>query len=447
MAAACTLAAAYAGPGLRLAPQLAPTDTGIDSLARAAVSAYPLAGVSVALVKRRDTIALMGRGLADGASGVPATAATIYRLGSLTKQFTAAAVMQLVERDSLHLEDLATTYVPELGPVHSGITIHELLNHTSGIGDYTNEHIRPDSLPARISTRPLESSPGTRFQYSNSGYIVLGLILERVTHQPYATIIRRRFTAPLGLTETSVCPAIDGRVATGYTVRAGRLAPADAADPYAFSAGGLCSTVGDLLRWTQDLIAGRVVSPASYTRMTTPDRLPDGTVLRYGFGLVIGHDRAHAAIGHEGGIQGFTAEQTILPDDSVLVLLLTNTEDANLERLADAMIRSTLGEPPQPASPRTSTPPDSGLPDSALHRYVGRYVFRRDPQPPFAIRVFVDQAILFAQGDGEPRNQLLWRSGNTFTVAFDTTLRFVFDTAGVTMRGGGRAIYGRRDVP
>jgi CubicO group peptidase (beta-lactamase class C family) len=399
----------------------------------------------VALVRQNDTLAFTARGLADIARGVPATPETIYRLGSLTKQFTAAAIMQLVEHDSIRLEDAATTYLPELGPLHAGITVHELLNHTSGIGDYTNEHIPPESLAARLSTRPLESDPGTRFHYSNSGYIVLGLILERVTHQPYATMIRRRFVVPLGLSETGACRT-DGRVATGYTAKAGMLAPAEPADRYAFSAGGLCSTVGDLLRWTQNLVAGRVVSPASYARMTTPDRMPDGTTLRYGFGLVIGHDRTHAVIGHEGGIQGFTAEQTILPDDSVVVLLLTNTEGANLERLADAMIRSTFGEPPQPASPHAPTS-DSALPDSALQRYVGRYVFRRDPQPPFAIRVFIDQATLFAQGDGEPRNQLLWRGGNTFTVPFDTTLRFVFDTVGVTMRAGGRATRGLRDVP
>ena len=287
-------------------------------------------GVSVAVSRGSSLEWSDGFGMADIAHKVPATAQTVYQIGSITKTFTAALVMQLVQQGKLKLSDHIGRFVDGL-PYGNEVTIAELLNHTSGIPDYVNSSKPiwgdkcpapsgsvagcPELSPAQVlkwlAARPLQFVPGTQWSYSNSNYYLLGLVLERVTGQPYAAYLEDRILRPLGLSHTGVCP--NDMHATSYALG---YAPAPVVlrafgtHPFAseaFSAGELCSTVGDLVKWSNDLASGRVVSARIYHEMVSPTRLPDGQTAPYGYGISLGAFDGQPFVGHTGGTMGFTS--------------------------------------------------------------------------------------------------------------------------------------------
>jgi D-alanyl-D-alanine carboxypeptidase len=255
-------------------------------------------GVSVAVVRGgRDTLVYRGYGLADVENAVPATPRTVYRIGSVTKQFTAALVLQLAEQNRLSLDDPIGRYVMGLPEAWSGIRVRHLLNHTAGIpafeihwlrGGIREEALVPDSVIGLVRGEPLEFAPGAGWKYSNIGYTLLGMLIERVTDERYAHALESRILRPLGLTASRYCdvaPLIPRR-ASGYQQRDTGVVNADYTSMTApWAAGGLCSTVGDLAAWNRALATGRVVSAASLRRMTTPDSVAAGA--RYGYGLVV----------------------------------------------------------------------------------------------------------------------------------------------------------------
>jgi D-alanyl-D-alanine carboxypeptidase len=296
------------------------------------------AGVSVAVEQAGHVVLAKGYGLADIEDHVPATAQTVYPIASVTKQFTAAAIMQLVEQGRLRLNDTLASLLPELAwrdERARNVTVRQLLTHTSGIPGYTSlPGFRPldahpqshASILALITMQPLKFAPGTRAGYTNSGYYLLGLIIERRSGLTYAQYLQRRLFAGLGLSHTGPCP---GRPTPGqahlYT-RGGR-APQPAPRislVNAYAAGQLCSTVVDLLHWQDALQSGRVISPASYTQMTTPLRLADGSKIAYGFGLDLDPIDGHQAISHEGGFPGDAADLTWYPNDHLGITVLAN---------------------------------------------------------------------------------------------------------------------------
>jgi CubicO group peptidase (beta-lactamase class C family) len=220
-------------------------------------------GVSVAVIRGgRDTLVFRGYGLADVENDVPATAETVYRIGSVSKQFTAAAVLQLAEPKRISLDAPISRYVPRLPAAWRAIRVRHLLNHTAGIPDFRErwlmddlreEALTPDSVIGLVRNDPLEFEPGTQWRYSNIGYILLGLLIERVTSEPYAHYLRSRLLKPLGLTATRYCdvtPLIRHR-AEGYEQRDTSVVNARYISmTVPFAAGGLCSTVGDGDRWS-----------------------------------------------------------------------------------------------------------------------------------------------------------------------------------------------------
>ncbi len=308
---------------------------GVDTLAAEALEAGPLAGVSVAVVRDGRTVVTKGYGLADIGRGVPATAETIYPIGSLTKQFTAAAILQLVEAGRLSLDDDLGELLPDFPIQGHHVTVRHLLNHTSGIADHTDlaggrgePGTTRQEVVDLIAAQRFDFEPGERFSYSNSGYLLLGLVIEKVTGGTYASYLDAHVFEPAGLRQTSYCPdKPEGPGhARGYDIANGALVdaqPIEMAVP--FAAGGLCSTVGDLLAWSQALRSGRVVSGASYRMMTTSTDMADGTTVPYGFGLMLHPLQGHAAVFHDGAIDGFMSRLTFFPDDQVTVVLLTNT--------------------------------------------------------------------------------------------------------------------------
>ena len=316
----------------------------VDSAMKAFIGAGDGVGMSVAITRGSDTVLTGGWGFADIGSSTRATANTSYRIGSMTKQFTAALVMRLQEKHRLVLSDSIGAYVADLPPRWRSIPILFLMNHTSGVPDYTAnrewqahgaDSLSPRQTIGYVANDTLRFAPGAGWAYSNTGYLLLGLLIEARYGKPYAQIVTDEIAKPLGLAQTRFCESesrANGQ-AQGY-VRAGPTAPFTPAAPHhmmtAFSAGGLCSTVVDFAQWAMALHLGRVVGPDSYAAMTTPQGpanlpRPGPQKSRYAFGLQAEQVAAVPALFHGGVTTGFISSTAWIPTDSVSVTILTNS--------------------------------------------------------------------------------------------------------------------------
>jgi CubicO group peptidase (beta-lactamase class C family) len=400
-------------------------------MAAAALHSWPAVGLSIAVVRGGDTIVMSGYGRADLEFDVAATAQTVYRIGSITKQFTAVAILQLIEQGKLALDDTLQQFLPDFPAQGHRVTIRHLLTHTSGIKSYTDlgpewqDKMRLDlthaQLVALFRDKPFDFAPGTRFLYDNSGFYLLGMIVELVSGQPYAAYLNQHVFAPLGLRATSYCD--DRKLlphrASGYERDSGTFvnaSPLSMTQP--FAAGALCSTVGDLVAWQRGLNTHRLISAASYARMTTPATLNDGSKTTYGFGLGIGTLDGHRKIGHGGGINGFLTVLDDYPDDSLSVVVLANSESARPGRLAQEIARVVLGIP----APRVL---DLPLTVADRTRFTGTYALG-----PLQVRVSEAGGKLQAQATGQNAFGLRWQGDSTFVAAFDENVRLVFQPAG-----------------
>ena len=314
-----------------------------DSLARVYLAQAPAASVSIAVVRGPDTLLMRAYGLADVATQRAATANTIYEIASLTKQFTAAAIMRLVEQGKVRLDDDLSRYLPSFPLQGRRVTIRQLLTHTSGIHNYTAkpdwrahwaEDLTPDSIVGFVARDTFDFAPGSKLQYSNTGYILLGMIIERASGRTYGAFLEEEFFRPLGLTRTHYCATspTDSGFAKGYSVQNGALVPAAYLSlTHPFSAGGICSSVADMARWEALFHRGQVVSAQSYRLMTSPTTLSSGARANYGFGLsIVNMDLANLGsrrgFAHIGSINGYLTQQIYVPADSLAVVVLSNTD-------------------------------------------------------------------------------------------------------------------------
>ena len=329
-------------------PTAARVAAAVDSIADS-LTRGPVVGMSVVVARGPDILLAKGYGMADREEQQPATAQTVYQIGSITKQFTAAAVMRLVEQGRLALSDSVTRFLSDFPTQGRMVTIQQLLNHTSGIRSYTSFMPLTDSISVAqiydsIKVQPFDFEPGTDYRYNNSGYLLLGLILEQVTGQEYAALMRDWFFTPLGLNDTRYCGADGVAPPTGY--RPGlmdarmRVLPVDMRGP--FSAGALCSTAPDLARWTWALASGEVVRPESFAAMSGGSVLSTGRKISYGYGLAADTAHGRPFIHHGGGIPGFVTEAGIFPGDSTILVVLLNTE-GNIRRIAERVREAALG--------------------------------------------------------------------------------------------------------
>ncbi len=271
----------------------------IDSMARAEVASDATASVAIGVLRGTDVVLARGYGLADVELDVSATAETVYRIGSVTKQFTSTAIMQLVEWGQISLDDEITKFLPDYPTQGHRVTIHHLLTHTSGIKSYTG--ISPDNMSGAFrrdlthdelldmfKNLPFDFAPGEQWRYNNSGYYLLGVIIERVTGQSYADHLGEHIFGPLDMHASYYCDekTIIPNRAEGYARLAGKLVNDD---PISMNipgaAGALCSTVTDLLKWQRAVNERRIVNEAAYTRMTTPAVLDNDSTVTYGYGL------------------------------------------------------------------------------------------------------------------------------------------------------------------
>ncbi len=336
-----------------------------DSLAKAFLAAKNAPSVAVAVVRGGDTLVMRAWGKADLEQDVDADAQTVYRIGSVTKQFTSATVMQLFEKGAFRLDDSIATYLPTLPAAWHAVTIRQLLNHTSGIPSYTDvgmswvrrwgEAMTPDTLVALTANKPLNFPSGTKWEYNNTGYVILGMLIEKLTGHAWGDEIETRFAKPLGLTSTRNClasPVIPHR-AHGYERESSAWINApylEMTQPYA--AGAMCSTIGDLATWNRALHNGKIVSPASYTLMTTPEGAAMTGALKYGFGLGRDTIAERTIITHGGGIHGFITGNAYVPSAQLSITVLTNGGRARSGELLDQLMRAALGLPFKAAAKR-----------------------------------------------------------------------------------------------
>lgn len=333
----------------------------IDSIADAALNSGHAAGITIGVVRGRDTLVLRGYGKADLELDVPTPDRAVYEIGSVTKQFTAAAILQLVAQHKMSLDDPVTKYFPTY-PMHGyTLTVRRLMDHTSGIRGYTEipefnaimaRSLPRDSVVAMFSARPFDFPPGDAMAYSNSAYFLLGLIIEKVSGQTYEQYLRQHLFEPAGMHDTRYCSnsAVVPRRAHGYDFQNDTLRLAAYIDMvWPYSAGALCSTAGDLIAWLQALHGGRLLDAASYHEMITPGTLNDGTPIRYAKGLALDSVDGHRRVSHGGGIPGFLTQLSYFPDDSMIVAVLVNTAGpVSPEAITRSIVDVVLGVQPRP---------------------------------------------------------------------------------------------------
>ncbi len=353
-------AAAFVGATAREATAAAPER--IDTAARLFLSGAHAPGVSVAVMHAGRFLFAKGYGSANLETGTPVTPQTVFRAGSITKMFTASAIMRLVERGKVRLDDQVSKFVPELVKADPA-TVQMLLNHTSGLHPYTDEQFgrearfahTPQQMVDYIAAqaRLLDFPPGTAYAYSNTNFYIAGVIVARVSGQPLGEFLAANVIAPAGLAATALDHEQDvvphrasGYVSAPRAPGGYRNADFISMDPPG-GAGQLRSTASDLVRFHQALFAGRVVSAASLAAMTTPGRLADGqlsiredaplsqTKPGYGFGLELGSLDGEPTVGHGGAIPGFTAYLVTFPRRHLSVATMINGDPTAGEPFID----------------------------------------------------------------------------------------------------------------
>jgi CubicO group peptidase (beta-lactamase class C family) len=316
-------------------------------------------GATVIVVKDGKTVLRKAYGLADVEHKVPLTPETPMRLGSVTKQFTAAAIMMLVDEGKIKLDDDITVYLPDYPAQGKKVSIEHLLTHTSGIVSYTGKPgyrngMQEDMPVSRMidtfKSDPLEFEPGSRYKYNNSGYFLLGAIIEKVSGQSYDKFVEQRIFVPLGMKHT----AYEGHArskatqALGYSARQGAFAPGTAismTQPYA--AGSLVSNVDDMARWDAAVSSGKLLTSASWQRSFTPYVLSGGASTNYGYGWEMGKLQGVPIIQHGGSIPGFKSHTLRIPSEKLYVAVLSNADSGFMrpDEVAAKAAAIVIGKP------------------------------------------------------------------------------------------------------
>ncbi len=329
-----------------------------DTLARTGVPS-----ASIAVVKDGQIAYVKAYGDARLEPKTPATPQMRYSIGSISKQFTAAAILLLQEQGKLSLDDKVAKYVPDLTRGNE-ITIRQLLSHTSGYSDYwPQDYVMPGMLKPTDAQqimniwakKPLDFEPGSKWQYSNTNYVIAGVIVEKVAHMPLLQLLQQRVFAPLGIkstfdTDSGPLTESDPRGYLRFALGPLRPAPKEGKG-WMFAAGELAMTAEDLAKWDLSVINQSVLKPASYREMQTDVLLKNGLDTHYGLGVDVNQQGGHRAISHGGEVSGFTATNTIFPDDRAAVVVLTNQDAASASGAIAGGIGQLLFATNDPATP------------------------------------------------------------------------------------------------
>jgi len=375
------------------------------------------------LVAKGDTILLdKGYGAANLEWDIPNTPATRFRIGSLAKQFAAAAILLLNERGKVRLDAPVKTYLPGAPAAWDRITLFNLLTMTSGIHDYTDmpdfgtmmmRQMTPEQLIATFRDMPLEFAPGEKFSYSNSNYVLLAWVIEKVSAMPYAKFMQDNLLTPLGMKDSGYdSAALLPRRASGYARKDGAIVNASYINMgVQYGAGGLYSTTHDLLTWEKALFGGKVLSSASLKKMTTAFREARGpgapVKAGYGMGVYAGTTAdGRREISHAGSDFGFVSMIAAYPDDRLFVILLSNTQTTPFANIVSKLTDVAFGKTVILPSERTQVRADAKL----LPHYVGRY----QVAPGVVTEITLDNGALYMQVDKQPKMPILAQSDASF---------------------------------
>ena len=374
---------------------------------------------SVLVAKEGKVLYRKAFGFAQAEWEIPNTPETKFRIGSITKQFTALAILRLVEQGKLKLDDPIRKHYPAAPATWEAVTIHHLLNHTSGIASYTGQPgfleksaltAKPADIIKPIQALPLEFVPGTKFVYNNSGYLLLGLILESLTGQPYAEHLRQTIFEPLGMKDTGadVSSAILKNRAAGYVAVGKELRNAPYTDmTWPFAAGVLYSTVDDLLKWDQALYTDRLLTNSSKEKLFQPG------LGNYAYGWSTRRLGTHPVVDHGGGIQGFNTHIARVLDDRITTIVLANMNTPAATQLAIELARLALGMKAKEDFEAITLTPDK------LKEYEGVYPLAA------SFSLTVRSSPMTLQGSGQPRLAVFaYAEDKFFAKAVDAQVEF-----------------------
>jgi CubicO group peptidase (beta-lactamase class C family) len=380
------------------------------------------AGVAVLVARDGKILFQGGFGYADLEKKTPITPETKFRIGSVSKQFTAAAILRLAEQKKLSLDDKLSKFFPEF-PKGEGVTVRQLLTHTSGIKSYTDkpsfmpgvkEPVEPAALIASFQNDPPDFEPGKGFHYNNSAYFLAGEIVAQVSGKSLNDYLTETFFKPLKMDSTGVyvnsSPPED--VARGYSLADEKLEPAlDWDMSWAGGAGALYSTVGDLYRWNEALFGGKVLTEASFKAATTPVELPpnvDG--MKYGYGLMMSDLKRLPVISHGGGLNGWSCYLMRLPEQRCTAVVLSNAlpgppalnPAAIAVGLAEKVLAQEIASLPAPVEDKAADP-------KTFADYEGRYDYKSA-----VMTVTVEKDALYAHLTDQPKLRLWPKGKDTF---------------------------------
>ncbi|MEO5961450.1 MAG: serine hydrolase domain-containing protein, partial [Opitutaceae bacterium] len=381
-----------------------------------------LPGLAVLVARDGKIVFQAGFGFADLEKKTAVTTETKFRIGSVTKQFTAAAILRLVEDGKLSLTDQLDKFFPGF-PRGDAITLHHLLTHTSGIHSYTNkpefmgrvtQPISPAELIAWFRDDKPDFAPGAGFAYNNSAYFLLGEIVAKVSGKSFETFLRETFFAPLGMKDTGIFlnATPPPGIALGYGVTDGKATPAlDWDMSWAGGAGALYSTVGDLFRWNEALYGGKVVKGDSFKLMTTPVKLPPGVDgMNYGYGLMMTTMNRLPAVGHGGGLNGWSSDLTRFPEQHCTIVALANALPSVAGRAPAAVTRNIAGKFLEADIAKLPPPQEDPTVDRKTYPdFAGRYSY-----PSAVLTVTAESERLFAQLTGQPKAEIFPSAPDAF---------------------------------
>ncbi len=338
MVTSCAFLLALTLLGVGPRPMTRGLEKSIAVIATRALHEQNVPGIAVAISEHGHVVYARGFGKRSVDDNLPVDAETSFRIGSITKQFTSSSIMLLQQAGRLNIDDKLATYLPN-APHANEVTLRELLTHTSGIPGYTELEsfdaasklpTTPSRIVATIASEPLAFAPGTDWEYSNTNYILLGMVVQRVTGEPYEEFVTDRLLRPLGLSHIRFWNPllVHHDAAMGYSSLPFEPAihTSDWNWGWAWAAGGLDADAADLARWDAALDSGKVVSPSSFAQMSTPAKLKNGKSTGYGFGLGVPTFLKRKAVAHSGGVPGFITDNFTIPQDGVAVVVFGNSD-------------------------------------------------------------------------------------------------------------------------
>ncbi|WPO78357.1 serine hydrolase domain-containing protein [Flavobacterium sp. KACC 22761] len=393
-------------------------------------------GCVVLVAKKGEVVYRKAFGSANLELNVPMKPEMVFKLGSITKQFTAVAILQLVEQGKISLQDSLQKFVPDFPSKSKKITVENLLTHTSGIRDYMQIDYQEPNLERRdfdpkelidhFKNFPLEFEPGTKYKYSNSGYFLLGYIIEKVSGKSYKTYLQENILKPLNLNQIyfDTSNAIIPNRVSGYRKEGSEFKNADYwSMTIAYAAGELISNADDLLKWNIGLYSCKILKKETLDKAFVPFKLKDGSMTEYGYGWILKNINGIKSIEHGGAITGFLSNEIYFPEEDVFVATLFNCECAPKDELSVDIASIALGKTFQN---------EVKIDDALLNEYLGTYTLSKDTKR--TIVIIKENGHLLAKISGQGTVPLIFQSNTKFQFKniLDAECEFIKENGKVT---------------